>query len=95
MPGCAYVLLVSTAELKRIVDDATPEQCRFLFVCLSEKLHGYTDKELGELDNRLSELDSGKKRLSLAEFEKRLNHLPSHNEPWLGTRDPRASLGFF
>ena len=67
-----YIFPVSTAELKRIVEDATPEEQRFLFVCLSEKLHGHSEEELKELDERLADLDSGRERLSLAEFEKRL-----------------------
>jgi hypothetical protein len=67
-----YLSLVSTAELKRIVDDATPEERRFLFVSLSEKLHERSEDELKELDERLADLDSGRKRLSLQEFEKRL-----------------------
>ena len=64
---------MSTAELKRIVDDATAEEQQFLFVCLSEKLHAHSQEELEELDRRLAEMNAGKRRLSLGEFEKRLD----------------------
>ena len=58
--------------MKRIVDDATEEEQQFLFVCLSEKLRTHNEGELRELDDRLAELEAGEKRLSLQEFEKRL-----------------------
>jgi len=66
---------MSLAELKRIVDDATVEEQQFLFVCLSEKLQAHSQEELEELDRRLADMDAGKKRLSLHEFEKRLDRL--------------------
>ena len=66
---------MSTAELKRIVDDATVEEQQFLFVCLSEKLRAHSQEELRELDRRLADLDAGRKRLSLDEFERRLDRL--------------------
>jgi hypothetical protein len=69
----AIVFSVSTAELKRIVDDATEEEQQFLFVCLSEKLYAHSQSELSELDRRLAGLGAGEKRLSLEEFEKRLD----------------------
>ena len=68
-----YYLFVSTAELKRIVDDATVEEQRFLFVCLAEKMQPHSQEELQELDRRLADMDAGKNRLSLEEFEKRLD----------------------
>jgi hypothetical protein len=68
-----YDFCVSTAELKRIVDDATVEEQQFLFACLSEKLQAHSQEELKELDRRLANLDAGKKRLSLDEFERRLD----------------------
>ena len=55
---------MSTAELKKIVDDATDEEQQFLFACLSEKLHAHSQEELKELDRRLADMDAGKKRLS-------------------------------
>ena len=64
---------MSMVELKRIVDDATVEERQFLFVCLSEKLHPNSPKELEKLDRRMADLEAGKKRLSLEEFEKRLD----------------------
>ncbi len=64
---------VSTIELKRIVDEAAEEEQQFLFVCLSEKLYPHSQQNLNELDRRFDELDAGKKRLSLEEFEKRLD----------------------
>ena len=68
-----YDFCVSTAELKRIVDDATVEERQFLFVCLSEKLSAHKPEELRELDRRLADLGAGRKRLPLAEFETRLD----------------------
>jgi hypothetical protein len=68
-----YDFCMSTAELKRIVDDATAEEQQFLFVCLSEKLQAHSQEQLKELDERLAELDAGKKGLSLDEFERRLD----------------------
>jgi hypothetical protein len=65
---------MSTAELKRIVDDATEEEQQFLFACLAEKLQAHREEELLELDRRLAELETGNKRLSLEEFERRLDH---------------------
>ena len=41
-----YDFCMSTAELKRIVDDATVEEQQFLFVCLSEKLQARSQEEL-------------------------------------------------
>jgi len=70
-----YDFCMSTAELKRIVDDATVEEQQFLFVCLSEKLQARSQEELKELDRRLADLDAGNKRLSLDEFERRLDRL--------------------
>jgi len=64
---------MSTAELKRIVDDATEEEQQFLFVCLSEKMRAPSPSELEELDRRSADLAKGKKRLSVDEFEKRLD----------------------
>lgn len=64
---------MSTLELKRLVDEATPEEQQFLFVCLSEKLSALGPSELEELDRRWAEMEAGHKRLSLAEFEKRLD----------------------
>jgi hypothetical protein len=64
---------MSTAELKRIVDDATVEEQQFLFVCLSEKLYAHSQEDLKELDRRAADMEGGKKRLSLDEFEKRLD----------------------
>jgi hypothetical protein len=64
---------VSTAELKRIVDNATAEEQQFLFVCLSEKLYANTQEQLEEIDRRAAEMGAGKKRLPLAEFERRLD----------------------
>jgi hypothetical protein len=64
---------MSKAELKRIVDDATSEEQQFLFICLSEKLRAHGEKELSELDQRLADLEAGRKRLSLDEFERRLD----------------------
>jgi hypothetical protein len=64
---------MSTAELRQIVEDATAEERQFLFVCLSEKLCPHSEEELQELDRRLDDLDAGRKRLSLDEFEKRLD----------------------
>jgi len=64
---------MSTAELKRIVDDATVEEQRFLFICLAEKMQPHSQAELQELDRRLTDIDAGKNRLSLEEFEQRLD----------------------
>jgi hypothetical protein len=64
---------MSTAELKRIVDNATAEEQHFLFVCLSEKLYPNTQEQLHELDRRREEMEAGKRILPLAEFEKRLD----------------------
>ncbi len=64
---------MSTAELKSMVDAATVEEQQFLFVCLSEKLRAHSQEELSELDRRLADMDTGKKRLSLEEFERRLD----------------------
>jgi len=64
---------MSTAELKRIVDDATVEEQRFLFICLAEKMQPHSQEELQELDRRLTDIDAGKNRLSLEEFEQRLD----------------------
>jgi hypothetical protein len=64
---------MSTAQLQRIVDEATEEEQQFLFVGLSERLYAHRQEELEELDRRMAELDAGKKRLSLEEFEKRLD----------------------
>jgi hypothetical protein len=64
---------MSTAELKQIVDDATEEQQQFLFVCLAEKLHVHTQEKMRELDGRSADLNAGKNRVSLEEFEKRLD----------------------
>ncbi len=69
-----YGAPVSRAELKRFVDEATVEEQQFLFVCLSEKLNAHTQQELEELDRRSDEVQAGKKRLSLQEFENRLDH---------------------
>ncbi|PWU20182.1 MAG: hypothetical protein C5B50_04645 [Verrucomicrobia bacterium] len=63
---------MSKAELKRIVDDASEEEQHFLFVCLSEKLYPHSAGEMEEMDQRLEDLKNGKRRLSLSEFEKRL-----------------------
>jgi hypothetical protein len=64
---------MSTVELKRLVDDATAEERQFLFVCLSEKLQSHAQEEMKELDRRLGDMEAGKKRLSLDEFERRLD----------------------
>jgi len=64
---------MSTAELKRIVDDATVEEQQFLFGGLSEKLRAHGQQQLEELDRRSTKLAAGRKRLSLEEFEKRLD----------------------
>jgi hypothetical protein len=64
---------MSTAELKRIVDDATVEEQQFLFVCLSEKLRAHSQRDLEELDRRSTDLEAREKGLSLEEFEKRLD----------------------
>ena len=64
---------MSAAELKRIVDEATVEEQQFLFVCLAEKLHPHSHEELQGLDRRLADMDTGKHRLSLDEFERRLD----------------------
>jgi len=72
-PNPRYYLLMSTAELKRIVDNATAEKRRFLFVCLAEKMQPHSQEDLQELDQRLADMDAGNKRLSLEEFEQRLD----------------------
>ena len=64
--------------MKRIVENATAEEQHFLFVCLSEKLYPNTQKQLHELDRRREEMESGKRTLLLAEFEKRLDR-PARN----------------
>ena len=64
---------MSTVELKRIVDEATPEEQEFLFICLSERLYPTTKEQLEEFDHRLTEMGAGKGRLSLEEFERRLD----------------------
>ena len=64
---------MSTVELKRLVDDATAEERQFLLVCLSEKLQSHEQEEMKELDRRLGDMEAGKKRLSLDEFERRLD----------------------
>ena len=64
---------MSKAELKRIVDDATSEEQEFLFICLSEKLCAHDQEHLRQLDERLAEMEGGKKRLPLEEFERRLD----------------------
>jgi hypothetical protein len=69
---------MSTAEMKRIVDNATAEEQHFLFVCLSEKLYPNTQEQLHGLDRRREEMEAGKGTLSLAEFEKRLDR-PARN----------------
>ena len=64
---------MSTAELKRLVDSATAEEQQFLFICLSEKLYPNSHEQLEEMDRRMQDMEAGKKRLSLEEFEKRLD----------------------
>jgi hypothetical protein len=64
---------MSTVEMKRLVEEATAEEQQFLFVCLSEKLYPKSHEQLEDLDRRLNELEAGEKRLSLEEFEKRLD----------------------
>lgn len=46
---------------------------QFLFVCLSERLRPNSPEQLEELDRRMEDMDAGRKKLSLAEFEHRLN----------------------
>ena len=59
--------------MQRIVEGATAEEQQFLFVCLSEKLCAHSREELAEFDRRLDDLQAGKKRLSLEEFEARVD----------------------
>jgi len=68
-----YDFCMSWAELKRIVDDATEEEQQFLFVCLSEKLRSHSPERLKQLDRRLADMSAGRKRLSLDQFEQRLD----------------------
>ncbi len=64
---------MSMTELKEIVENATVDERQFLFVCLSEKLSANDPAETQEWDHRLNEMEAGEKRLSLDEFDERLD----------------------
>ena len=64
---------MSTAELKSFVDHASDAEKRFLFVYLAETLNPNSAEQTAEWDRRMKEMDAGKKRVSLQDFEKRLD----------------------
>lgn len=64
---------MSRVELKRLVDEATQEEQQFLFVCLAEKLHPNSPEQLREIDRRLDDMAAGMNRLSLEDFEQRID----------------------
>lgn len=64
---------MSRAELKRMVEESTAEEQQFLFVCLAEKLDPNSQQQVEGMDQRLADMDSGRKRLTLEEFEERLD----------------------
>ena len=63
---------MSPIELKRYVDERTPEERRWLAAYLFELERSRDGEEVAELDRRMAELDAGEKRLNWEQFEARL-----------------------
>jgi hypothetical protein len=64
---------MSATELKRYVDERTPEERRWLAAYLLELDRGRDVGEQAELDRRMADLDAGEKRLNWEQFEARLD----------------------
>jgi alkylated DNA nucleotide flippase Atl1 len=63
---------MSTTELKRVVDEATPEERLFLLHYLAHLRRVGDPKHAAELGRRMKEMDQGKK-ISWSEVKNRLS----------------------
>ena len=64
---------MSTSELKRYVDERTPEERRWLAAYLLELDRPRNAGEVAALDRRMAEMDRGEKRLNWEQFEAELD----------------------
>lgn len=70
---------MSKAELEKYVEERTPDEQRYLFICLAERMRGDDSAELEKLDRRMADLDAGRKRMGWETFEARLDGLAPPN----------------
>ncbi len=52
---------MSVADLKKTVDESTPEERLFLAAYLHHKLHPEQESEAADLENRMKQMDAGDK----------------------------------
>ena len=71
---------MSTAELKRLIDERSPDERRWMTAYLLEQMHHVpeltqTAEELSELFRRREDLQTGRGRVTQAEAEARWDRL--------------------